>query len=140
MSTLTEQNSIFTLAIEGLFPIAQELKNFRAEDPALTDGFSIETKMGVDGKLSGNYVPKPIKQKIRLDNTSPSIIIFNEWIRAKSISRSVYFANATIKKDNGDSYQCLNGELTKSSGDPYEITWESVHLQARLRCGNSAMS
>ena len=50
--TLTAANSVILLTIPSLFPVAQQLQGFSAEDVFDTDQLdTAETMMGVDGKL-----------------------------------------------------------------------------------------
>ena len=55
--TITGSSAIVMLSIPGLFTQPQQLQGFDMDDVFDTDQIaSVETKMGVDGRLSGGFV------------------------------------------------------------------------------------
>lgn len=56
-NTLTAANSIITISIADLYPVAQRLQGFAADNITDIDSSnSVETSMGVDGRLSGGFI------------------------------------------------------------------------------------
>lgn len=138
MSTITSANSVFALAITGLYPSPQILQGYAADDTFSTEAVeNAEVVQGIDGHLSGGFVFNPIKQTITLMPDSPSIIIFNNWALAQLAAREVLVANASISLPSiGMKYVLTRGFLTSSKpiadakktlqAMPYQITWGSV--------------
>ena len=141
--TITSANSVFSLAVLGLFPTPIKLQGYSADAAFTSDPVvSAEAHMGVDGHLSAGYTPQPRKMKIKFQADSDSVNIFDQWFNAEQAQRELYFANATIDIPAlGKSFACRKGVLTsykqvpdaKKVFDPVEmeITWESI-TQDRL--------
>jgi hypothetical protein len=137
MSSITSTNAVYLLTILRLFPVPQQVQGFSADDIFDTgDVAPAEVMMGLDGKLSGGFVPVPIVQGITLMADSPSNTLFEAWYTAQQAARELYFANAVIQLPAvGTSYVLTNGVLTgyKPSADAkkvlqprkFSITWES---------------
>ncbi len=138
MSTITAANSVFALAITGLYPSPQVLQGYAADDGFSTDAVeNAETVMGLDGHLSGGFVFNPIKQTIILMPDSASLVVFNNWSLAQLASREVLIANASITLPaTGQKFVLTRGFLTSHKPIPdvkkvlqsvqYQITWGSV--------------
>jgi hypothetical protein len=93
--------------------------------------------MGVDGKLSGGFVPNARKVKITLQADSASNKIFDDWNAAQETAKEVYIASGVIAlQGTGQKYQATRGFLTGYSPMPaakkvlqprtFEITFESI--------------
>lgn len=140
MATLTTANSVFALAIAGLYPVAQILQGYSTDDAFSADDIApAEVMMGVDGKLSGGFVPVPRPQTIMLQADSVSNQIFDDWQAAQESARELYIATAIISLQGTSQKYALNrGILTSYSPMPaakkvlqprkYVITFESVTL------------
>jgi hypothetical protein len=117
MSTLTTANSAFALQIAGLYPTPQSIQGYAADDAfAAEDVVPVEAMMGVDGKLSGGYVPYPTKLHVTLQADSPSNAIFDNWLSAQAAAKELYIANAVISlPGTGDKYTFTRGFLTTAS-------------------------
>jgi hypothetical protein len=88
MPTLTAANAAISLAITNLFPTAQLIQGFSADDVFTTDVVTpVETLMGVDGWLSGGWVATAKTMTISLQADSPSNFIFEQWHGAQQMSR-----------------------------------------------------
>ena len=136
--TLTAANSVILLAIPSLFPVAQQLQGFSAEDIFDTDQLdTAETMMGVDGKLSAGWIPKEIKQTFTLQADSDSIAFFETWYAAQQRVRELYAASGTVTLPAvGRKFVMTKGFLTGHSALPkaakvlqprkFTITWEAL--------------
>ncbi|OZI59945.1 phage tail fiber protein [Bordetella genomosp. 11] len=137
MSTLTSANSVLMLAVGGVFPVAQQIQGFATDDAFTADAVTpVETRMGVDGKLSGGYTPYPTVLQITLQADSPSIAIFEAWGAAQNVAREVFTSDATVSIPSvGSKYALTKGFLTNFTPMPpnrkilepqtYTITFES---------------
>ena len=136
--TITSANSVFMLAITGLYGVPIALDGYAADDAFTTDPQStVEATMGVDGHMSVGYVPNFTKMKVKFAADSNSIAVFDAWKAAQDRLRDVYLATAIITlTGNGAKYVLTNGALTSAKVMPdnkkvlqpqeYEITWESI--------------
>ena len=112
--TITAANSIFAIAIKGLFDSPQILQGFAADAAFTTEAVdSVETVMGVDGRFSAGWVPMELRQTITIMPNSPSADVFERWYLAQQTIREVYAASAvitipSIKKE----YTCTEGYLS----------------------------
>lgn len=137
MATLTSANSVFMLAVGGVYPVPQQIQGYATDDAFTTQDVSpVETRMGVDGILSGGYTPYPTVIEITLQADSPSIDIFEIWGTAQDVAREVFIANATVSlPGTGRKYTLTKGFLTGFSKMPanqkilgpqkYTITFQS---------------
>lgn len=136
--TITAANAVFTLAVNGVFNVAQQLQQFSADDVFDTEAVeSAEIMMGVDGHLSAGFVFVAVKQSITLQADSPSNLIFEAWQQAQKTARDLFFAQGgVILPSVGRAYTMTRGVLTSYPPIPdakkvlqprkYGITWESV--------------
>ena len=70
-ATLTAANSILMLLIPGLFPVPQQLAGYAADDVFTVDSTQpVEVLLGVDGRLSGGWVPTEKRMSISLQADS----------------------------------------------------------------------
>lgn len=117
MATITSVNSVFTLSIAGLYDFPQTLQGYAADDAFAIDPVATaETTMGVDGKLSGGYVPMPKSVHITLQANSASIDIFSNWQQAQDTVRELYIASAIIEIPSlGGVYSFNTGFLKSAS-------------------------
>ena len=139
MASITSANSIFALAIIGLFDVPQRLQGFAADDIFDTESVeSAETIMGVDGILVAGVVYAPIKQTIVLQADSTSALFFDEWHRVEQRERTKYYATGVITLPAISAvYTCTRGVLTHYSPisdakkvlqpRKFGITWQSIH-------------
>lgn len=139
---ITSSNSVFVMNFGTLFPIAQKLEGYAADDSFMADVVEItQTVMGVDGKLSAGYVPNPTVMTITFQPDSPSIAKFEFLIAAMKQARDIFELSATIALPSiGRSYACVKGVLTEYKPLPdakkilqpvtYKITWESIQIGA----------
>jgi hypothetical protein len=128
--TLTSANAILYIAVASLFPTAQRIQGFSADNITESDSTTpTQTSMGIDGRLSGGFIPVPVMQNIELQADSLS--------NAEKSVREAYVASGTlIIAATQRRYTMTRGFLTGIPQMPslgniikprrYGITWESV--------------
>lgn len=138
-STITSANSVFTLVVAGLFPAPVQLMGYSSDRAFTTDALELaEVNMGVDGRMTGGFVPNPTKQTITLQADSPSKDIFTAIIQAMKTAREIFYMSGSIAlPSTGESFTLTRGILTTGKQIPdaqkvlqpvdYVITWESVN-------------
>lgn len=136
--TLTAANSVLLLTVAGLFDTPTPLQGFEVDDIYDIDNVApAETKMGVDGKLSGGWVPVPIVQSITLQADSDSNSIIEDWYNAQQTAREIYVASGSIylpavQREYVMTRGFLTGYMPVPAGKKvlqarkFSITWESV--------------
>jgi len=144
IKTLTAANSVYLLAIADLYPVAQKLEGYATDDAfSVEDIAPAEVVKGVDGKMSGAFLPTVSPQTIVLQADSPSIDIFENWLSAQKAAREIMYASATILLPAvGKKYACSKGVLTKVTQhagvkktlgpQTYQITWDDISPAAVL--------
>ena len=136
--TITSANATIYLAVATIFPSAQQLSGYAAEDIFDSDDVELaEISLGLDGKQSSGWVPFNVKWRITLQANSDSHDLFETWIAAQKALGDIYTAtgNATLP-GRRRKYAMNNGTLSRGKIIPdakktlqpitYEITWESV--------------
>lgn len=134
----TAANLILMLQVDVVFVTAQQIQGYSADDMTNFDSVDeAETSMGVDGRLSGGYVPAPYKQNISLQADSQSNDVFDNWAAYNRQARTSYIATGNlILPATGAKYAMRRGFLTSYKPVPdgkktlqprtYVITWERV--------------
>jgi hypothetical protein len=138
MSTITSANSSFAIVIPGVYSAPRSIQGYATDDAFATEAIEkVETKMGIDGKLSAGYIFNPYKMSITLQGDSASFDIFTNWQLAQDAVREVIAAAATIIIPSIHyKFAMSNGYLSKFQAMPeakktldplkFEITWEKV--------------
>lgn len=134
---LTSANSEFTLLVPSVFPAPQPIQGYATDDAFATPEVEIaQVVKGVDGRMSGAFVPFIVTQTVNLQADSDSIDdTFEAWLSAMVSARATYFASGflvipAIKKQ----YELINGLLTRVTPAPagkkilqsqqYQIMWD----------------
>jgi hypothetical protein len=95
--TLTTANSTLALTTEALFPAAQRLQGYAADDAfdfdAVENG---EYSMGIDGKLSAGFVYNEIPFTITLQADSASLTLFEQIWQYEYTNRTKLQQNLTV--------------------------------------------
>lgn len=126
--TLTTANAVMTATIEALYPQAQQIQGFSADD---VFGFSEvengEYSMGIDGKLSAGFVFNEIPFTVTLQADSPSLTLFdNVW--------NYEVANRTkLNQDWTVALPALGKRFTLSGG--FMRTWKAPDGKKILQPG-----
>lgn len=120
MSTLTAANSVFALAIPGLYDTPQIQQGYATDDAFAADDVNpVQVEMGVDGKLSGGYVPYPTAINVVYQADSPSLVMYDDWMNAQEIYREAYQAEGyMILPGTGMKYTLTKGFMTTGSKMP----------------------
>lgn len=141
MSTITSASVSFILSarIASIFPSGPfAVEGFATDDAVTAETVDAgEARMGVDGRASFAYVPRLVKQSIKLQADSPSIALFQTLIAAQDTLREVVILDGVLTyKATNRSYALVKGALTRMTPhEPskrtleavdYEITWETV--------------
>ncbi len=91
MATITAANSIVMLGIRNLFPVALEIQGFSMDDVFGSEALeTVETMMGVDGRLSAGWVATAKKFTISLQADSPSNDVFDSCHNAQETVREAF--------------------------------------------------
>lgn len=137
-TTITAANSIFTIVATSLFPAPVQLEGYSSDKAFATDALELaEVNMGVDGRMTGGYVPNPVNQTIVLQADSPSRSVFNAIIAATKVSGDVFYLNGKLSlPSTGEKFTFTRGLLRTVKQIPdankvlqpvdYVITWQSV--------------
>lgn len=80
MSTITSANSSVIITVPLVFAVPQIIEGYAADDAFTQEAADLaETRMGVDGQLSGGYTPSVKKFAIALMADSVSLAVFETW-------------------------------------------------------------
>jgi hypothetical protein len=97
MPTITSANASVVITVPDVFPIPQILQGFAADDAFTHESFDMtETRMGVDGILSGGYTPNPKRFSITFQPDSASILVFDTWGAAQEAAKEAFVASMAI--------------------------------------------
>lgn len=136
--SITSATAQLSLGVASLYASPQSIQGFAVDDAFDTEALEVaETAMGVDGVLTGGYVPNPTIMTITLMGDSPSIPFFDNWVGAQRNVRDLYYAFGTIYLVAvGKKYAMTKGILrnypqmpdAKKTLQPvkYTIVWQSV--------------
>ena len=136
--TITSANSVIMLAVATVFPAAQKLQGYAAEDIFDTDDVELaEVSLGLDGKQSSGWIPHNVKWRFTLQANSDSILLLDTVIAAQDALKDIYAWTGNISLPGPrKKFAMNNGTLTRGKIVPdgkktlqpqsYEITWESV--------------
>ncbi|TAM15968.1 MAG: hypothetical protein EPN65_16775 [Pandoraea sp.] len=136
--SITSANSQILLAVATIFPVAQPIQGYSAEDIFESEDVELaEVQLGLDGKQASGWIPFNVKWRITLRANSDSISFFDTWIASQNALQDIYTATGTVTlKGPGKKYSLVNGTLTRGRIIPdakktlqpqtYEITWEQV--------------
>lgn len=96
-ATLTTANAVIAMTTEALYPQAQLLQGFAADDSfeqaAVENG---EFLMGIDGKLSAGWVANAVNLTVTLQADSPSLLLFERIYQYEQSNRTKLLQNVTI--------------------------------------------
>ena len=138
MGSITSANSTYSLVINSVYPNAQILQGYAADDAFSADAVDkAQVVMGVDGRQSAGYIFHPIVQTITLMPDSPSLEVFSNWINAMDAIREILNCTANISLPAiGKKYTLTNGVLVNykpipdvkkvMQAVPFKISWERV--------------
>jgi hypothetical protein len=113
MATITSANATLLLGVQSIYPVAQQIQEFAVDDAFAVDRTpTTEVKVGVDGYGVAGYVPRSPKMTIRLLASSPSFVLFENWILGQDQVQDVLYGNVIITLPSiGRKYTCYMGAL-----------------------------
>ncbi|MFK2876890.1 phage tail fiber protein [Rhodanobacter hydrolyticus] len=113
MSTITSANASFSLGVASLFPVAQKLQGWSADDAFTVEGVNLaETQMGVDGVFVGGLVFEQYKMDLMFLASSSSPQLFWSWSQyEKAIVDKVYAFGSISLPSIGMKFVLSNGVL-----------------------------
>lgn len=120
MGTITSANSSVILTNSRVFITPQILQGYAADDAFTQESFElVETRMGVDGILSGGYVPSPKRLTIMLQPDSIALIVFLNWKAAQEAQKEALPGSFSIAMPSISlGFQLGNVFFTNSQGMP----------------------
>lgn len=133
--TITSANSIYMLSITGVFNSPQQLMAFGVDEAFDTEAAeTAEVVIGVDNYGVAGWRPYNILQTVTLLPSSPSFVIFENWISAQGTSNEIIYASAVVTLPSiGRKYTFPQGSLTRYPALPnvrrvlqnrqFQITW-----------------
>lgn len=136
--TLTAANSVFILAIRGVYPIGQLLQGYSADAAFETEAAEpTENQIGVDGIMSSGWVPYITNQTVNLQADSDSVLVFENWLAYMKAAREVTYADATISLPSVQrKYTLTKGSLSSIVAIPgtrkvmqpraFRISWGDI--------------
>lgn len=138
MGTITSANAVLNLNLPDLGLVGVQLQGFAADDAFAHDSFDMtETRMGVDGILSGGYTPNPKEFHITFQPDSASIAVFDQWGAAQEAAKEAFVASMTVLlPSTNKAFSFTTGFLknfkklpdAKKVQEPqtYSITWQDI--------------
>lgn len=133
--TITSANSIYMLSIAGVFNTPQQLMAFGVDEAFDTEpAETAEVVIGVDNYGVAGWRPYNIEQTITLLPSSPSFLIFEQWIAAQGMINEILYASAIVSLPAiGRKYTFPQGALSRYPALPnvrrvlqnrqFRITW-----------------
>lgn len=136
--TITAANLVLMITVDTIFPSPQRVEGFGPDDMTNFDSVDeAEVSLGVDGRLSGGWIPAIFKQNIIVQADSLSNDFFENWSAYNRNQRTSYIAtgNLLLPATNA-KYAMRRGFLTGWAPVPAAkktlqtrtaiITWERV--------------
>lgn len=97
MGTITSANSSFALVVPAVFPLPQILQGYAVDDAFTQEAFDlVETRMGVDGKLSGGFTPSPKRLTVMLQPDSIALLVFEIWKARMESAKEAFPGSALV--------------------------------------------
>ena len=138
MPDITSANTVLILSVPLLFPAPVQIQGFSTDDIfTVAPVVPIETMMGLDGNLSGGYMPTKKEMEIVLMASSPSNAFFDAiqaFQDANFVALSLF--GSLSLPSNGRFFSLNNGFHTRYPPTPdarkvlqprrFQITWESM--------------
>lgn len=136
--TITSADGQLVLSSSDFALAATRIEGWGADAAwAFEDAQSAETSMGVDGKLSAGWTPRPYPMQLTLQADSDSIDVISGIVLAQDLARTVYRLNGVLTVPGlGKSWTMSRGVLTRFRVGPdaqttlrpqtFQLVWESV--------------
>lgn len=115
MADITSANSVLTLGVTNLFPVAQQLAGFAADDMYSMANVDVkEVVIGADGKLSAGWIPQIKVLEITLQADSPSTTFFEAIYAAEQAAQAPFFLFGAINQPSVKKIYTLANGVMKS--------------------------
>lgn len=136
--TITSADSTYVISSADFALAATALQGYAADASfAMESVQTAETVMGVDGKLSAGWTPRPYPQTITLQPDSPSRPVFDAIAAGQDSQRTIFRLNGVITlPGNQYSHALSRGVLVGYTPIPagqkvlqpmtFQIVWERV--------------
>ncbi len=136
--TLTAANCQLTLFAIPYLPVPTLIEGFATDSAFLFDSPAVaEVMIGVDGKMSGGYLPSITRMTISLQADSPSVRYFEDLFSATKASREIAILGGAVALPSlGKSYTLTKGILEQFTQAPpvgkvlqphtIQIAWNDV--------------
>ena len=111
---ITSANTVLLLGVTGLLDVPQQIQGFATDDIFSSETVHpVETMMGVDGLLSGGYVPTEKPTVITLMAGSASNDFFDAWQAGQDANLTAYTAFGYLSYPSiGKAFVLTTGFLT----------------------------
>lgn len=116
-STITSASATFQLTVASLYPQGVQLIGFGVDDAFVAEmADAAETQVGVDAYGVMGYRPREVPMSIRFLASSPSIVVFENWLAQEDQLNDKLPAAAIITMPAvGRKYTCPFGALMRIS-------------------------
>jgi hypothetical protein len=117
---ITSANSESIMTIEELFPNGFLLQQFSTDGAISAESIQVaETRMGVDGKLVGGWIPAIIPVVITFEASSPTVKHLNTLYDQMTLNKRMYVCALTSAVPSiGTVFKFLNGLLQTATPIP----------------------
>ena len=116
-NTITSANATFYLTVASVYPNGVQLFGFSVDDAFVAETVdAAETQVGVDGYGVMGYRPREVPMSIRFLASSPSIVVFENWLANEDQLNDKLAASAVITMPSvGRKYSMQLGALMRVS-------------------------
>jgi hypothetical protein len=115
--SITSVNATFQLVIANVYPNGVQLQQFGVDDAFVAEpSDTAETEIGVDAYGVAGYVPRLVPMTVRLQASSASVVVFENWYGYQDQAGELSQASAVILMPSiGRKYTCSSGVLRRAS-------------------------
>lgn len=136
--TLTAANCQLTLFANPYLPVPTIIEGFASDAAFLFDSPAVaEVLMGVDGKMSGGFLPSITRQTITLQADSPSVRWFEDLLSASKAAREIAILQGVVAMPSiGRSFTLTKGileQMTQAAPvgkilqpQTFQIAWNDI--------------
>jgi hypothetical protein len=137
-TTITSSNAVLHLTVSGLFNTPVKMLDWSSEKAFLFTPLQLaETRMTLDGRLTGGHIKKTTEQTISLTADSRSKYFFSTLLSATKVKGDIFYLGGDlVLPATGENFVLTRGILTTVQQIPgaqkvledmdFIIEWESV--------------
>lgn len=113
MTTITTANVVIMLTVPGLYDTPVKIEGFASDAAFASDSVNnAELLMGIDGRLSGGFVPVATPFNVTLQADSPLNVVFENWQATQETTKELLPGNMTaVFPSTGRKYSGTRGFL-----------------------------